>query len=226
MLLMEIAVVASLVTSPIGALDARAIPAAADCGGRYQEDCGFDSKEEQGRLEERVYPTPTDEEIQERRLQRQRDTWADTHLAAERAVATWWRGRGPGYDPVSGRRGRGVLVEQVPGGRSGDALDFARREPLDREFIYYECDPNYDDAESGGCVPSDRDYDCSELRAWGIASIPVIGEDWMLLDDDGDGWGCEPIRTTQAGQAVVPTHEPGNQCDGVVGRLGCFLSGP
>jgi hypothetical protein len=87
-----------------------------------------------------------------------------------------------------------------------------------QDFIEYDCDPNYDDAQSGGCVPADRDYDCGELRSWGIANIPVIGEDWMLLDDDGDGLGCEPIV-----EPVTLTPEPTKQCDGILGMLGCFL---
>jgi hypothetical protein len=87
--------------------------------------------------------------------------------------------------------------------------------------ISYVCDVNYWDAQSGGCVPADRDYDSDELRAWGIVNIrvvkivppesgglegalgsviellpwteetPVVEPDWMLLDDDHDGMGCE-----------------------------------
>lgn len=211
-LLIALAVVASLGTSLGGALDARAVPAMTDCGARYQEDCDPDSMDDQGSSRERVYPTPTEQEMQEWSLQSARDAWADEHLATEKAVATWWRGNGPRYDPVSGQRGRGVLVEQVSS---------------EGELVYYECDSNYGDAESGGCVPSDREYNCVELRSWGIASIPVTGDDWMLLDEDGDGWGCEPVFVpAQVLPAVVPTPEIANQCDGVVGRLECFLFGP
>jgi DNA-binding IclR family transcriptional regulator len=36
----------------------------------------------------------------------------------------------------------------------------------------------------------------------------------------------EPILPTQAAQTIVSTPESANQCDGVVGRLECFLFGP
>ena len=89
-------------------------------------------------------------------------------------------------------------------------------------------------------MPSDRDYDCFELRSWGIVNIPIrdttifVGEDWMLLDDDHDGIGCEVepvndsnvVQTAQTALAVVPTPEPPDPCDGLVGNLGCFLFGP
>lgn len=212
LLIIGFAVVASLGTSFIGAHEAYALPAVADCGARYQEDCDPDSMDDQESSGVQLYPTPTTQELQESRLQRARDAWADEHLAAEKAVATWWRGRGPQYDPVSGQRGRGILVEQVPS---------------DREIVSYECDPNYGDAESGGCVPGDRAYDCVELRSWGIASIPIVGEDWMVLDDDGDGRGCEPTFVPiQVVQAVAPTPDSSMQCDGVLSRIGCFLFGP
>jgi len=50
----------------------------------------------------------------------------------------------------------------------------------------------------------------------------------MLLDDDGDGLGCEITDTVQAVQAAppvvpAPTVEPANQCDGLLGMLGCLL---
>jgi hypothetical protein len=60
-----------------------------------------------------------------------------------------------------------------------------------RRSVFYPCDPNYENARSGGCVPDNHDYDCPELRSWGIANIPVSGRDWMFLDDDGNGIGCE-----------------------------------
>lgn len=106
------------------------------------------------------------------------DAWADTHLAAEKAAATYWRDALVREDPVTGER---ISRLGTPDGR----------------FIYgsYVCDPNYGNAISGGCVPADRDYDCGELRSWGIVNIPVLFEigigDWMLLDDDHDGMGCE-----------------------------------
>ena len=163
---------------------------------------------------------------------REQNAWADAHLAAEKAAASWWRSGGLGYDPWSGERNQGVLVEQVLNGIPGDAVYPVpghgwSMETLDGtpEVVWYVCDANYDHALSGGCVPADRDYDCGELRSWGIASIPVVGEDWMLLDDNGDGWGCEPVVTVPAAQPAVLIAEPANPCDGVVGMLGCLLPG-
>ena len=147
------------------------------------------------------------------------DAWAEEHLAAEEAVAAWWRLILPLDTEQLDRRG--ALQEVVPNGILGDALY-----PVNGrvgsfpsgEIVEYACDANYDDAQSGGCVPADRDYDCGELRSWGIANIPVIGEDWMLLDDDGDGLGCEPIV-----EPVAPTPEATKQCEGILGTLGCLL---
>ena len=46
----------------------------------------------------------------------------------------------------------------------------------------------------------------------------------MLLDDDGDGWACEPlVVAAPVAQAETPSQENVNQCDGVVGMLGCLL---
>lgn len=167
----------------------------------------------------------------EMNLSRQRNAWADAHLAAEKAVATWWRAavlsfENPEWD-IEIRQG--VLVEQTPTGIPGDAVYPVNgrvrvSSTSGAELVYYECDTNYGDARSGGCVPADRDYDCGELRSWGITSIPVIGEDWMLLDDDGDGWACEPlVVAAPVAQAETPSQENVNQCDGVVGMLGCLL---
>lgn len=134
-----------------------------------------------------------------------RDEWADTYLAAEKAVAVYWRLPIARYDCESGKRIGHLKEVATPG-----------------ETIRYVCDGNYGNAESGGCVPADRDYDCDELRAWGLVNIPVhknvvppepggiVGaaanviallpggapdpvadRDWMLLDDDHDGLGCE-----------------------------------
>jgi hypothetical protein len=87
------------------------------------------------------------------------------------------------------------MLSDETGQREGALVEYLRTFPLPdgprSERVEYVCDPNYDDALSGGCVPVDRDYDCSELRSWGIANIPVIGEDWMLLDEDYDRVGCE-----------------------------------
>jgi hypothetical protein len=65
------------------------------------------------------------------------------------------------------------------------------QESSDRNDLYYDCDIHYGNALSGGCVPHNRDFDCPELRSWGIVNLPVIGEDWMLLEDNHDGMGCE-----------------------------------
>jgi hypothetical protein len=55
----------------------------------------------------------------------------------------------------------------------------------------YGCDWNYATTRRG-CVPDQPgDYDCPDLRALGLSDIRVIGDDWMLLDEDGDGFGCE-----------------------------------
>jgi hypothetical protein len=55
----------------------------------------------------------------------------------------------------------------------------------------YGCDWNYATTRAG-CVPAEQgDYDCPDLHAMGLWDIRVIGEDWMLLDEDGDGVGCE-----------------------------------
>ena len=53
-----------------------------------------------------------------------------------------------------------------------------------------------------------------------------MGEDWMLLDDDGDGWGCEPLATVLAAPTPLPVAETGNPCDGLAGTVGCLLFGP
>jgi hypothetical protein len=60
----------------------------------------------------------------------------------------------------------------------------------------YGCDWNYA-TQPAGCVPYDQgDYDCPDLAALGLRTIQVIGEDWMQLDVDGDGIGCEPLPTS------------------------------
>ena len=52
----------------------------------------------------------------------------------------------------------------------------------------------------------------------------------MLLDDDWDGVGCEPLVTSFAAPTPMPTPMPivesVNNCDGLVGTVGCFLFGP
>jgi hypothetical protein len=152
-----------------------------------------------------------------------RDELADEYLAAEKAVRTWWRWALTEISDESGQR-MGTLTQHplIPPSPDGPR----------NEVIEYECDPNYDDALTGGCVPADRDYDCEELRSWGIAQIPVIGDDWMLLDDDHDGMGCEVeprdySNVVRMAQVVVPTPEPtpeaDNPCDGLVGMLGCLI---
>ena len=44
-----------------------------------------------------------------------------------------------------------------------------------------DCDPNYGPT-TGGCVPGSRDHGCPQLRASGIADVPVLGTDWQRLD--------------------------------------------
>ncbi len=107
------------------------------------------------------------------------DAWADTHLVAAKAAAVSWRD---------------AYVEYEDGGPIGTLR------AADGRVIRYACDVSYGEAQSGGCVPADRDYDCAELRSWGIVNIPIMRAipgarylrgDWMLLDDDHDGLGCE-----------------------------------
>ena len=216
LLLMGLAVVASLVTSLNGALDAHAIPAVADCGGRYHEDCDFDSMEDPRDYEEEARQScyeeqshdeinPEVEVIIDQRAY-EANVWADTYLADEKVVAVYWRRPLTREDCETGNR-MGVLDSvEIPG-----------------ESIEYVCDPNYGHAVSGGCVPADRDYYCVTLRSWGIANIrinrsfvepkrggiagalgsaieslpwteeaPVIDEDWMLVDgDDHDDMACD-----------------------------------
>jgi hypothetical protein len=225
-----LAVVAALASSLVGASGLGSVASAQPgCGGAaYQEPCDYDSRDEQEGYDEREYPTFTPEESAWLRAWGERETWAGTRLAAEKAVATWWRlpALSSNFYAETGEvwSRNGALVEQVPNEIAGDArYPVAGSVSVSRyssaEWVTYECDVNYGDAQSGGCVPADRDYDCGELRSWGIASIPVIGEDWMLLDDDGDGWDCEPLVT------VLPVPTP-NPCDGLVGTVGCFLFGP
>jgi hypothetical protein len=239
--LIGLAVVASIATSLIGPSGLGGVPTVAQCGGPMEDDCDENLRGEDPQdVDEQYERLPEDpEEEAEFALRVQRNAWADAHLAAEQAVATWWRNpiTYPDRDQISDTEWReyrvGVLWEQNPNGIPGDAMypvnGFgSSAETLDGipEFVRYECDPNYGDAQSGGCVPGERDYDCGKLRSWGIASIPVIGEDWMLLDDDGDGLGCEPIVAVLAAPTPMPIAETDNPCDGLVGTLGCFLFGP
>jgi hypothetical protein len=126
------------------------------------------------------------EDAKEWELERadRQNAWADTYLAAEKAEALYWRQTLAKRDPVSNKP-MGELVNMTT-----------------REVVRYPCDPNYDRAQPGGCAPGDRDYECWELRSWGIVNIPIKnfssaiatelkGDDWMLLDDDHGGVGCE-----------------------------------
>jgi hypothetical protein len=76
-----------------------------------------------------------------------------------------------------------------------------------------DCDPNYGPT-TGGCVPGSRDHGCPQLRASGIADVPVLGTDWQRLDgyqdfETGawvappDGLGCE-----WNGEWLPATREP------------------
>jgi hypothetical protein len=168
------------------------------------EDCDDDHgleeyRESQNEREYEDYrddPGPSDEEIAELELIVERDAWADAHLATEKATASYWR------DPITwisreSRQRLGAVLQQP---RLPLSPDGPRNDDIE-----YVCDLNYDDAQSGGCVPADRDYECWELQSWGIANIPLIGEDWMLLDDDGNGVGCEVIGTAQEAQSSLPS---------------------
>jgi len=181
------AVVASLAMSPIGAI------ADEHCGeGLFQTPC-LSPEEEQERADkaaEAKWMNERDEQYMrdeaEAGLYEQAamaDDWANTYLGAEKAVAVYWRD---------------AYVEHEANRKRIGSL----RGP-DEQVINYTCDINYGDTQSGGCVPADRDYDCWELRSWGIVGIPVrtptpntnppIRGDWMLLDDDHDGLGCEYV---------------------------------
>jgi hypothetical protein len=46
------------------------------------------------------------------------------------------------------------------------------QERSDRSDLHYDCDLHDGDALSGGSVPHNRDFDCLELRSWGIVNIP------------------------------------------------------
>lgn len=48
------------------------------------------------------------------------------------------------------------------------------------------CTPGY-----SPCIPPAEDWDCSQLKAKGLAPVHVTGSDPYRLDEDGDGWGCE-----------------------------------
>jgi hypothetical protein len=158
------------------------IPALAACGGIYEQECDDPQDGDREDYPDYSEQEPPDEVIEEQRFIYQRDKWADEYLAAEKAVAKWWRW------PL-------VEISDGSGQRMGTLFQHPRVTPTPNgphnEYVEYVCDPNYDHAQSGGCVPADRDYDCWELRSWGIANIGVIGEDWMLLDEDFDGVGCE-----------------------------------
>ena len=87
------------------------------------------------------------------------NAWADTYLAAEKAEALYWREALVKLNPVTNKP-VGGLVNMTT-----------------REVVRYPCDPNYDHAQSGGCVPADRDYDCWELRSWGWEEPQLFSEE-------------------------------------------------
>ncbi len=58
-------------------------------------------------------------------------------------------------------------------------------EPVEPDFAFEDCDPNYD----GGCVPLVAyDLDCPDIEG----PVYVIGYDVHRFDRDGNGIGCEP----------------------------------
>jgi hypothetical protein len=66
----------------------------------------------------------------------------------------------------------------------------------------YGCDWNYSTTKAG-CVPDQPgDYDCPDLHAMGLWEIRVLGDDWMLLDEDEDGLGCEIDREAVDAEAA------------------------
>jgi hypothetical protein len=36
---------------------------------------------------------------------------------------------------------------------------------------------------------------------------PILSSDWMLLNEDKDGWGCAPPVAVQTVQTAVPSAE-------------------
>jgi hypothetical protein len=184
-----LAVVAVLTSSLIGASGFGSVASAQPgCGGAaYQEPCDYDSMDEQEPPDDRWADEAEEyEESQQYARANEANEWAERYLATELAVATHWRSPFVVHDSETGKR-QGELESMST--------------PVQR--YRFDCDPNYVDAYSGGCVPADRDYDCWELRSWGIASIGVI-QDWMLLDDDGDGVGCEPVDAGQEALSAIP----------------------
>lgn len=182
------------------ALGASLAPARAedDCGGWFQPSCRELERARAEQAEEDSY----NDYLNERAEQDYQDSlyeaaytaeeWADTYLSAEKAAATYWRNAYVNRDSATGKR-IGTLESTTTS-----------------EIVRYPCESLYNDALSGGCVPEDRDYDCDELRAWGIVNIPVVKSsqsggyipsmlvDWMHLDEDDDGIGCDVDPAEQA----------------------------
>lgn len=179
-----------------------------DCGGWFQPSCRELERARAEQAEEDSYNDYLNERAEQDYLDSlyeaayAADEWADTYLSAEKAAATYWRNAYVKRDSATGKR-IGTLESTTTS-----------------EMVRYACDSLYSDALSGGCVPDDRDYDCEELRTWGIVNIPVRKSsqsgafipsqvvDWMLLDDDGDGIGCEvepAEETIVRGQLPVST---------------------
>jgi hypothetical protein len=174
------------------ALGASLAPARAEdgCGGWFQPSCREVERARKEREEQNSLIEKENERAEQEYLNSlydaayAADEWADTYLAAEKAAATYWRNAFVNRDPKTGKR-IGTLESTTTS-----------------EMVRYMCESLYNDALSGGCVPDDRDYDCDELRAWGIVNIPVVKSrpgvfipsqvvDWMQLDEDGDGIACE-----------------------------------
>ena len=89
----------------------------------------------------------------------------------------------------------------------------------------YGCDWNYGTSREG-CVPDQQgDFDCDALYAMDLARIHVIGDDWMLLDDDGDGIGCEnpPLTEEERVYGVTSEVEPAAPAPELV-QQSCLLS--
>jgi hypothetical protein len=183
---MGLAVVASLATSLTGA------STESECGGLFQMSCYELEQVKWEEAKRRYYEANESLRGEPLGPVGRANQWANEHLAVERAEAVWWRD---------------ALVDHLSdGSRIGWLLHLPTWEHgSDHKDFYYPCDTHYGDALSGGCVPDSRDFDCPELRSWGIVNIPVIGEDWMLLDDDGNGAGCDVGGTTQEAKSSIPS---------------------
>ena len=177
-----LAIVASLAMSLIGPSGLGGIPSVAACGGAWwEEECDYDSRDY-----EEPYVDPRQEQADEQAEDEAQEQ------ALERALCAG------AQQPCS--------LDILRCGESPDICSFdASGNILDGPA--YGCDWNYA-THPTGCVPEGfGDYDCDQLLLTGLSNIRVIGEDWMLLDDDGDGVGCEPEVAGQVAGAAIPSND-------------------